>query len=154
MNIMDAAYATVHDHSGGANALAPRFSTRGGGTMSPSVLNSKVDPGKDSHHLTLAEASKLMAFTADHRILHSLSREHGYVCVPVSTDGIPASDLAILDLVTMVWDRNGKVGREVHNTLADGRVEQHEIDSVKHFIYQVEQVLHQLVLRLHEMKDD
>ncbi len=37
MNIVDAAYHTVHDYPGGANALAPRM-----GIKSPAVLNSKV----------------------------------------------------------------------------------------------------------------
>ena len=37
MNILDAAYHTVHDYKGGANALAPRM-----GIKSPAVLNSKA----------------------------------------------------------------------------------------------------------------
>jgi len=71
MNITDAAYNTVHDHPGGASALAPRM-----GIKSPAVLNSKVNPNTDTHHLTLAEASKLMALTGDFRILQALSAEH------------------------------------------------------------------------------
>ena len=45
MNILDAAYHTVHDYKGGANALAPRM-----GMKSPAVLNSKVNPITDTHH--------------------------------------------------------------------------------------------------------
>ena len=61
MNILDAAYNTVHDYKGGASALAPRM-----GIKSPAVLNSKVNPNTDTHHLTLLEASKLMALTTEY----------------------------------------------------------------------------------------
>ena len=71
MNILDAAYNTVHDYRGGANSLASRM-----GIKSPAVLNSKVNPNTDTHHLSLLEASKLMALTGDYRILQSLSLIH------------------------------------------------------------------------------
>lgn len=152
MNVIDAAYATVHDHPGGASALAPRFVTRSGGAMSPAVLNSKVDPGKDSHHLTLAEADRLITFTQDFRVLHAMAMNHGHVCIRVSSDA-PSSDLAILELVTAVWECNGDVGREVNAALADGRIEQTEIDRVKKAIYRVQLAMQQMVMRLDEMKD-
>ena len=56
MNIIDAAYHTVHDYPGGATALALRL-----GIKSPAVLNSKVNPNTDTHHITLVEAIKIMA---------------------------------------------------------------------------------------------
>lgn len=64
MNILDAAYNTVHDYKGGASALAPRM-----GIKSPAVLNSKVNPNTHTHHITLLEAVKLMEITGDYRIL-------------------------------------------------------------------------------------
>ena len=151
MNVIDAAYATVHDHPGGASSLAPRYITRSGGAMSPAVLNSKVDPDKDSHHLTLIEADKLMAFTADHRILHTLAMNHGHVCIKISTDA-PASDLAILELVTAVWECNGDVGREVNAALADGRIDQNETERIRKAIYRVQLAMQTMVMRLDEMR--
>lgn len=64
MNILDAAYHTVHDFLGGASALASRM-----GIKSPAVLNSKVNPNTHTHHITLLEAVKLMEITGDYRIL-------------------------------------------------------------------------------------
>ena len=66
MNIIDAAYNTVHDYPGGSSALATRM-----GIKSPAVLNSKVNPNTETHHLTLAEASKLMALYE-----HKFKRSH------------------------------------------------------------------------------
>ncbi|MBI3143805.1 MAG: hypothetical protein HYZ18_00760 [Pseudogulbenkiania sp.] len=151
MSVIDAAYGTVHDYPGGASALAGRFSTRSGGVMSPAVLNSKVDPRKDSHHLTLGEADQLMAFTEDYRILHQLAMHHGHVCIRVNAD-VPSSDLAILELVTAVWEHNGDVGREVNAALADGRIDQSEVERVKRAIYRVQLAMQQMVMRLDGMK--
>lgn len=150
MNVIDAAYATVHDHPGGASSLAPRFITRSGGAMSSAVLNSKVDPDKDSHHLTLAEADKLMAFTGDHRMLHALAANHGYVCVALPAD-VPACDLAILEIITRVWEYKGDVGRALNDALADGRVELHEVERVRRAIYFAQMGLTQLGMRLEDM---
>ena len=63
MNIHDAAHATIHDYPGGAASLAPRLG------MVQAVLNSKVNPNTHTHHLTLAEALRVMVMTGDHRIL-------------------------------------------------------------------------------------
>ena len=69
MNIHDAAHATVHDYPGGAASLAPRLG------MVQAVLNSKVNPNTHTHHLTLAEAMRIMTMTGDHRILRAQCEE-------------------------------------------------------------------------------
>ncbi|WP_341772648.1 phage regulatory CII family protein, partial [Burkholderia pseudomallei] len=48
MNIIDAAYAVVHDYPGGSESLAPRLG------MSAAVLRNKVNPNNATHHLGLA----------------------------------------------------------------------------------------------------
>lgn len=73
MNSADAAYHTVHDYNGGAEALAPSMG------MSPAILRGKVLRSDTKHHLTLREASRLMGLTEDYRILHALAAEHGFV---------------------------------------------------------------------------
>lgn len=55
MNVHDAAHATVHDYPGGAASLAPRLG------MQQAVLNSKVNPNTDTHHLSLTDAMRVMA---------------------------------------------------------------------------------------------
>lgn len=152
MNVVDAAHGTVHDYPGGAAALAARFITRAGGSMSPAVLNSKVDPGKDTHHLTLAEADKLMAFTADYRVLHALAANHGHVAVQTGSE-TPACDMAILEIIARAWASNGDVGAAVNDALSDGRIERHEVERVRRAIYPVQMALQQLVMRLEEMAE-
>lgn len=145
MNIKDAAYNTVHDYPGGSVSLAPRLG------MSPAILRNKVNPNVDTHHLTLAEADRMMGITNDHRILHALAANHGHVCVELPND-LPTGDLAILELVTQVWRRNGDVGRAVDDTLADGRVEAHEIKAVETAVYETIQALQVMMARLKEMQ--
>jgi len=45
------------------------------------VLNSKVNPNTDTHHLALIEASKLMALTNGDRIPQSLNAQHGKAAI-------------------------------------------------------------------------
>lgn len=151
MNIIDAAHATVEEN-GGSRVVASRLIQRDGKPMSDAILRNKVNGNNDTHHLTLVEADRLMAVTNDHRILHALAEKHGHVCVMVD-DSVPASDLAVLELVTHVWRANGDVGRAVDDTLADGRVEAHEVVMVRHAIYKVQQAMNAMLIRLEGMAE-
>lgn len=83
MNVLDAAHKTVQSYPGGSEALATRMVviTQEGKEkpMSGAVLRSKVNTNVRTHHLYLSEASEIMSLTGDHRILHALAAEHGYV---------------------------------------------------------------------------
>jgi predicted glycosyltransferase len=72
--------------------------------MSPAVLRSKVNTGTTTHHMTLAEASRVMGITGDHQILHPLAAEHGYVLV--SAKGASDDD----DLMSAVLSANAAEG--------------------------------------------
>lgn len=146
MDALDAFYHTVHDYPGGAESLAPRMG------MSPSVLNNKADRKKDSNKPMLNDADKVMAITGDYRILHALARQHSHVCLQVDSDA-PASDLAVLELVTHVWRSNGDVGRAVDEVLADGRVERRELDGVSAAIYRQVQALNAMLKKLEGMAE-
>ncbi|MBK8019106.1 MAG: hypothetical protein IPK20_22085 [Betaproteobacteria bacterium] len=71
--IEDAAYNTVHDYPGGAEALAPRMG------KSAKVLDSKVNRNEFRHHLTLREAVQIMGLTGDHRMVRAICRHLGYL---------------------------------------------------------------------------
>lgn len=144
MNIKDAAYATVHDYPGGSESLGPRMS------IVPAVLRNKVNPNSTSHHLSLIEADRLMSMTGDHRIIEALAQHHGYALVPVAFDA-PASDMAILELVTKVWRSNGDVGSAVDSALADGRITTRELDNISETIHHLEQAMHTMLARLKEL---
>lgn len=142
MNVQDAFYHTVHD--AGIEQLAPRLG------MSAAILRNKADPNKEHNKPLLADADKAIGLTGDYRILHALAMNHGHVCVKVDNEG-SASDLAVLELVTHVWQSNGDVGGAVHETLADGKVEKHEIAKVRQAIYRTQKALNEMLIRLEGM---
>jgi hypothetical protein len=146
VNVQDAAYHTVHDQPGGSESLGPRLG------VSPVVLRGKVSPSDGRHHLMLAEADRLMGLTGDVRILHALAATHSHVCIRVDGE-VPASDLAVLELVTHVWREHGDVGRAVDDLLADGRVLAPELARVKAEIYELQQALLAKLARLEGMAE-
>ena len=144
MNTQDAFYHTVHDYRGGSEELAGRLG------MSRAVLLNKADPNKEHNKPLLADVDKIMGIAGDYRILDALAANHGRVCIEVPGDG-DACDMAVLELVTKVWQCNGDVGKAVHDTLADGKVEHHEIAHVRKAVYRVQQALHEMLMRLEGM---
>lgn len=141
MNIEDAAYNTVHDYPGGASSLAPRVG------ISAAVLNSKVNPNTKTHHLTLAEASKLMALTGDMRILQALAAENNKVAIDLPD--IPESrDMSLTDKVLCIGMRGGDVMSMFREIMADGRITQGEVADMSKIIHQMHIALAQLDTQL------
>ncbi|USA54624.1 phage regulatory CII family protein [Acinetobacter sp. C32I] len=127
MNILDAAYHTVHDFKGGANALASRM-----GIKSPAVLNSKVNPNTETHHLTLLEATKLMGITGDFRILQAICAEHGKAAIDLPDIPESKRDSCLMDTFLNIGIKKGNVSKQFREMLADGRITKGEaIDMAK-----------------------
>lgn len=148
MNISDAAYHTVHDYPGGSNALAPRLCIK-----SPAVLNSKVNPNTETHHLTLIEASKLMELTNDFRILQSLNAQHGKVAINLPC--IPeCRDTALTDLVLSLGMGGGDVYSLFKEMMSDGRITRGEAIDMSKVIHQLHMVLAQLDAQINKCVDD
>ena len=147
MNILDAAYHTVHDYKGGANTLAPRM-----GIKSPAVLNSKVNPNTDTHHLTLIEASKLMVLTNDYRILQSLNAQHGKVAI--NLPDIPeCRDTALTDLVLSFGMKGGNVYTLFKEMMADGRITRGEAIDMSKVIHSLHEILAELEMQINKCVD-
>lgn len=148
MNITDAAYNTVHDYPGGASALAARM-----GIKSPAVLNSKVNPNTETHHLTLAEASKLMALTGDFRILQALSAEHEKVAIDLPE--IPeCRDMSLTDKVLCIGMKGGDVMSLFREIMADGRITEGEVRDMSKVIYQMHVALAELNKQIQACMDN
>ena len=128
MHVTDAAYATVHDYPGGASALAPRMG------MSVGVLNSKVNPNTTTHHLTLAEAVKLIGLTGDKRIAHAIALQSGDVLVEGCGE-LADCDMAVLESMTAVFACTGKLGAAVHDGLADRQLTAKEFKAIEREAY-------------------
>ena len=144
MNIIDAAYHTVHDYPGGATALAPRL-----GIKSPAVLNSKVNPNTDTHHITLVEAIKIMAITNDYRILQSMNAQLGKVAIDLPQ--IPeCRDTALTDLVLSFGMQGGDVYTLFKTMMADGRITRGEALDLSKVIHKLHEILAELNAQVHK----
>lgn len=122
MDVMDAAYDTVHDYAGGSESLAPRVD------MNARVLRNKVDPKCETHHLSLNEARRIMARTRDHRMLYALNDELGYLPPIPRIPFDEVSDLALLESFTKLMAKVGEFSGVFHTSIADNRITQAEID--------------------------
>lgn len=118
MNVVDAAYQTVQNYPGGAEALAPRM-----GLSSGALLRAKVNPNSDRNHLTLAEAGELMDLTGDLLILHALNASHGLVAVPAEAG--QGSDLLTSSLAAQ--GGFGEMATALQQALADGVITENEL---------------------------
>lgn len=131
MNVIDAAHKTVKDYPGGAEALATRMVviTQEGKEkpMSAAVLRSKVNHNVRTHHLGLSEASEIMSLTGDHRILHALAAEHGYVLRAAEAGCEPGS---VLHSILAVNAAESEFDRLLHEVLADGVLTPNEFKDV------------------------
>lgn len=145
LNILDAAFHLAHDYKGGVPALAHRM-----GNISHNVLNNKVDPNKDSHHLRLDEALKISAITGDMRILHALSASLNHVSIPLPT--IPeSSDMSLLDGFMDIIVELGQFTTEFQTAWADGDITPKEVDRLKKEASDVQQRLAAFVQRIEHM---
>lgn len=124
MNITTAADLTVHDYKGGSEALGAVIG------MSPAVLRNKVNPNNNTHHLTLAEADRIVRLTGDARILSALAHANGYLLVKAPDSCGSDSDMSVLEQVAALMVANGKFGQEVYDALADGGVDLKEVERV------------------------
>lgn len=121
MNVTDAAYHTVHDYPGGADSLAPRA-----GISSGQMLRNKVNPNQEGHHLTLAEAGRIVGITQDRRIPDAFAGLVGCVLINVAEfNGV--SDMALLETYTKLMSELGVFSEAFHKALRDGRITQKEI---------------------------
>lgn len=140
MNVIDAAYKTVHNpKNGGSPALAARLG------MSPNVLNSKVNPNCDTHHLRLDEAMTIMEFNDDTSIIQAMAHQLGGVFCKVDA---AASEGDLLMTVLSTGACQGEVVAEMHKALEDGRIDCSEYKALTAKIQQSMVTLRALQLQL------
>ena len=123
MNVIDAAHKTVHNPKhGGAIALAARMG------MSSTVLNNKVNPNTDTHHLRLDEALTIMEFTSDYSIIQSMAQQLGGEFTTSAGESTQASIL-MSALSTSVCQ--GDIMAEIKSALEDGRIDLAEEEALQ-----------------------
>lgn len=145
MNVLDAAYITAHEYPGGVPALSARMG------VSRNVLQNKLNPAVEYHKLTLDEAMRLQTMTGDHRILHAMADELGYVCVklPISD----ASDMELLDSFMTVLRELGEFSSEFQQDWSDGRIDGKELARLKQQFYEMQQAGVELMRRIEDLAE-
>ena len=106
VDILDAAYHTVHGYPGGVAALALRMG------MSPNTLTHKVNTTNNTHHLHPRELVMLQHMSGNAAVLHSMAHSLGYNCTQAVADqsgGDPVEafmrmQMAMADFVRAVAD--------------------------------------------------
>jgi len=141
MNVLDAAYHTVHHYPGGAAALASRLLRvdADGKTkpMSEAVLNSKVNPNTKTHHLTLAEADTIMGLSDNYQILHALAATHGFVAIRVEGPETGSLTSAMFE----ASKAKGGLAGLVLEAMSDGRITPNEAADVARKVMEAVQAL-------------
>ena len=123
MDVIDAAHKTVHNPKhGGSTAIAARMG------MSSTVLNNKVNPNTDSHHLRLDEALTIMEYTNDTSIIQAMAQRLGGVFYKVDGEATQAS-IIMTALSTSACQ--GDIMSEMQQALEDGRIDCKEHDALQ-----------------------
>lgn len=142
----DAFYQTCKKYPGGFESLAPRMG------MSGQVLRNKANHNATANHVHLCDIENIMTLTGDLSVLHALAQEQGCAVVKLDSEGSPC-DQAVLELITIIWSRNGDVGAEVSKTLEDGRVDAQEVQRVAEAVYRTTEALMTMLGRLRGMAE-
>ena len=122
MQLLDAAYHTVHDYPGGAPSLAPRMG------KSPHTLNHEVT-GNGSAKLGLVDAAKVCQLTGDYRILYTFAEACGHVCIPLPA-GSESDVGAVLEQLAQASREFSELCAEVCSSAADGSISDNELDRI------------------------
>lgn len=123
MQLLDAAYHTVHDYPGGAPSLAPRLG------KSPHTLNHEVT-GSGSAKLGLSDAAKICNLTGDYRVLNAFAEACGHLCVPLPSLEQQVSGDVLMHLAASSSDF-ADLCAEVCRGAADGRISDNELEAIE-----------------------
>lgn len=119
LTLQMACYHAVHDHKGGAGAIA------GAHGKNTAVLQNKLNPNTESHHLNISDLEMIAISTQDERILQTICSWYGagYFIVPHCL----ADERGLLEKSGNLTRELGELMQEVSASLADGKVDADEI---------------------------
>lgn len=144
MRVLEAAYRTVHNSEGGAQAVAD------GVGIGKQVLVNKVNPNSGSHHLTLEEAVKVMKFTGDIQMLHAIAQEFSGVFVPLPECSSLSDDAIFSDISEMSVKFGGLI-QEVVEDARDGQITATELNKIEGEAMRLREVLARLLAHVKAM---
>lgn len=121
-SVIDAAYLTAHEYPGGVPALAVRMKAK-----SAAVLSHKLNPNNSDNHLSLTDLMTMMAMTNDHRVLHAMCMELGYMALPLPT----VEDETTAEAIVETCEKFADYLKSVTTTMADNKVTKTELRNVR-----------------------
>lgn len=124
MNIADAIYHVAHGYPGGIPALALRMG------KSANVLQNKVNPHMDTHHVTAEEAAQIGDLANSDDIARAFAARRNLICVHLASfDGV--SDIELLDLLLQQDIERGHWSYAIRQALEDGVIEPAEFERIE-----------------------
>jgi hypothetical protein len=147
MSVLEAAYATVHNNEAEKTAL---IAEKMG--LSKQVLLNKLNINNATHHLTLAEAVKLMQATHDLRILHALAAEFGGVYVP-RVDALEENADRLISDISQMSMKFGALIQEVAKDIADGEISANELGYIEEDAMSLRNALEALLAHVRGIHD-
>ncbi len=119
--VLDAAYMTAHDYPGGARALATRLG------VNATVLSNRLNPNNSDHHLTVRDLMAMMVMSGDHRAMHAICLDLGYVAMPLPS----ITDETTTEAIADTCQEFGEFLHTVTAALADGRITKLELRRIR-----------------------
>lgn len=122
MNVLDAAYHTVHDYPGGAEALAVRLGNKRGTSLSHEVR----PPVGSTAKLGLITAVEIMELSSDYRILNAICARLN-CAPPVPLPSLEMCDGTATRHVASVAKEFGELMADVARDASDGVITDNEL---------------------------
>lgn len=130
-----ACYHAVHDHPGGARAVAALFG------WNPAVLQNKLNPTQVTHKVNAYELEEIVRLTKDPRILTAIGSAAEAVFIPVAAVDVPAGDLDVLERGNGMLTGATALINELVDALRDGDIDAREMGRIQQRAFELQQGL-------------
>jgi hypothetical protein len=124
MSIIDVCYRVAHNSQGGVKALAARMG------MSYQVLQNKLNPNNDTHHLTVEQAAEIADMADSDEIAEEFAARRNMVCIPI-TKHEGASDMELFDLIINMDKEKAEWLTQIQRALLDGVIDPDEFQRIQ-----------------------
>lgn len=78
---------------------------------------------------TVRPGDDIMGLTGDFRVLQAMANKHGFLLLK-APDGANECDMSVLESAMQTCVAQGKFMQTIHTALADGRVDQKEVEAI------------------------
>ena len=132
MTIAHLAYRLAHEFNGGAAALATMMG------KGEKVLQSKLNPNTETHHLSIDELEMLADFTDGNIAVAEYFAEKSNAIVMLLPTIPDLSDMGLLDSYMAIMREFGELSSEFQKAYADGEITDKEFKRIAHEVSAVQ----------------